>query len=631
MQRHWIFLVLSMGLFVTLAGSLLVSSAPSSKAQSDAFIIVPHHYLTGSTTLPVRQDPVLAESPAEVEYLTNVFLPLVRIDPEDPTTLLPALASSWLASPDGLEYTFNLNTNIVWVSYDPASGVILTHRPIHANDVVYSMYRVCDSRENSTYAVEVIAPVIKGCEQSLSGRNPADVLGVYFQSTSSVKFVLNEPNAAFPYLAALFTLMPLPTESVDSNDVAWGPGTVFWSNGPFVPTEYGWLRNAALPDAISGFSNIDLVTFSDAPTPPDNTETILRPSTGMAWINLDTNRAPLNNVNVRRALSAGIDRAALGEGFAPMHHMAPITVGGGIPDDAVGVGYDVAYAREQLRLAGYPNCEGMPPIVHIDIPPTIISGWQALGCSDDQFVEWTAGSASAPQMVYTLTPYATYTDVDFYINLLGCDTSASEPRCGGVNILNDRARLQQSEIRRYVEYPAMMNVLFGANGYVPAIPLARPIVSVTIAAWLDGPSATNGAATAPRYDYFFVAPETAPSSVYGDGTLIYTGTATGRTTARLATPTFRRDPTPVLPPFDRTVDTDCYLQSLFSYLNVRSSPYGGSPIIRVLGFGDIVRGIAYYTIPNSFRYQWQIEGGGWVRDNLVAETQGCFELLPFNR
>lgn len=632
MQRHWIFLVLSMGLFATLAGVLLASSAPTSRAQTDPFIIVPYQYLTGNTEVPVRQDPVLAETPAEIEYLNNVFLPLVRIDPEDPTIIRSAVAGSWDISEDGLEYTFTLNTDVVWVSYDSASGVVLTHRPVHAYDVIYSMYRVCDSRENSVYAVELFGPIIKGCEQSLNGRNPAELLGVQFVNASTVKFILNEPNAAFLHIAASFALTPLPTESVDSNDIAWGPGTVFWSNGPFVPTEYGWLRNAALPERLGGFSNIDLVTFPDAPTPPADTQTIERPTTGLVWINLDTDRAPLDNVHVRRALSASIDRAAaLGDGFVPLLHMAPLTVGGGLADDTIGTGFDLDFAREQMRLAGYPNCDGMPPIVYTDIPAAIISQWQALGCNADQLIAWTADSGATPQMVYTVTPYATYSDADYYISLLGCDDSTAGSRCGGTSILVDRARNQESTMRRYLEYPSIMRVLFGPAGTMPAIPLARPLQTVTLAAWLEGPHATNGAATAVRYDYFFVAPETAPATVYGDGTLIYTGTATGRTSRGPASPTFRRDPTPVLPPFDRTIADQCYLQSLYSYLNVRSSPYGGSPIIRVLDFGEVVRGIAYYTIPNSFRYQWQIEGGGWVRDNLVAESQGCFEILPFNR
>lgn len=629
MQRHWLFVILSVGFFATMLGAMLAASTIPSAAQED-FIIVSYSDVTGSTDIPTRQDPALAETSAEFTYLANVLMTLVRVDPEDPSRILPGLAATWEISDDQLEYTFSLDTSIAWVSYDPESGVVLTHRNLHALDVVYSMYRVCDSRTNSRFAVEVLGPVIKGCEQSLAGRNPEDVLGVALINNATVRFTLTQPNASFLYLLTSYTTAPIPPESVDSQDVAWGPGTVFWSNGPFIPTPLGWLRNPNYPESKGGFSNIDLVTFPTSPSAPTEVQSIERPTTGLVSIRLDTSRAPLNNVHVRRALYASLDRAAIVEdGFVPINHIAPLPLSGGLADDAVGVGYDLAFARDELQAAGYPNCDGMPPIVHTDIPAAIIDQWLALGCSADQFVGWTDGSTAPPHMAYTVTAQADFNDVESYISLIACEPLRQRP-CSGADILINRARAATSDRQRASLIAPIMNLLFGPTGDVPIIPIARPIDTVTVAAWLEGPIATNGAASPVRLDYFYVAPERAPATVYGDGSLIFTGSAQGRISRGPATPSFLRYPTPVLPPFDRTIADTCYLQSLYSYLNIRSSPYSG-PVIRILDYGEIVQGIAYYTIPNSFRYWWQLEGGGWVRDNWVAETQGCFDVLPFNR
>lgn len=627
MRRHWLIISLTCGFFLTLIGAMLSASAAPSTAQADPFIIVEHHWLSGNDFIPLRQDPALAETPAEFEYLANVFMPLRRVNPENPSESLPGVLDIYSVSDDGLVYNFNVNTDIQWVSYDAVSGVVVTNRSVSGFDVFYSLVRVCDSPNNSALAVDIVGPTIDGCELGIAGRNPARVLDIQPRS-NSIQITLSEPNSGFLQMLTLPTLTPIPTESVDANDVAWGPGTVFWTSGPFIPTEFGWLRNPTLPTDVSGFSNIDLVLLSENRATPPDPIAIDRPSTGMIWLDIDLQSVPLNNVHVRRALSAAIDRDAIfTDGFVPMTHIAPSPLFGGLIDDEIGVGFDLNYAREELAFAGYPNCTGMPSIRYAGVPAEIIDAWLALGCSSDQFIEWTPSVSAAPELFYTAFDSAAYNDVDYYLQLLRCDDNNPLQRaCTVADILIERGRATNLQFRRSNGIPAIMDTFFGPSGEMPVIPLARRLDTITVPSWLEGPFNTNGVSTGVRYDNYFAAPETAPDTIYGDGSAIYTGTVQGRRFGN-ATPLVVRDPTPVLPPFDRDAPT-CQLQALYR-VNVRTSPYGG-PVIRQLEFGEIVNGIALYSYPNTFRYFWQIEGGGWVRDNLVAESQPCFDL-PFNQ
>lgn len=82
-------------------------------------------------------DDVISLDPAEAFELTtaevtaNSYSLLVRLNPDDPTTIMPDLAESWTVSDDGLTYTFTLKPGLVF-----ASG-----NPITAEDVAFSFER----------------------------------------------------------------------------------------------------------------------------------------------------------------------------------------------------------------------------------------------------------------------------------------------------------------------------------------------------------------------------------------------------------------------------------------------------------------------------------------------------------
>ena len=63
--------------------------------------------------------------------------------------LLPMLATEWEASDDGLEYTFHLRPDAVWVTYSAPADNVAVQRPVTAQDVVYGLRRTLSLRSDS--------------------------------------------------------------------------------------------------------------------------------------------------------------------------------------------------------------------------------------------------------------------------------------------------------------------------------------------------------------------------------------------------------------------------------------------------------------------------------------------------
>jgi oligopeptide transport system substrate-binding protein len=84
---------------------------------------------------------------------------------------------------------------------------------------------------------------------------------------------------------------------------------------------------------------------------------------------MNVNKPPFNNVLVRKAFSAAVDKqglinAKLGGVQRPALTFIPPGVLGYVDGQTQGVGipYDVAQARQWLAQAGYPNGRGLPPV-----------------------------------------------------------------------------------------------------------------------------------------------------------------------------------------------------------------------------------------------------------------------------
>ncbi|MDW8318590.1 MAG: peptide ABC transporter substrate-binding protein [Anaerolineae bacterium] len=372
-------------------------------------------------TEPLSIDPSLVIDNAGVDVVENLFLGLTGFDAEG--NVEPELAAGWSASEDGLTWTFTLRNDVRWVRYTPSAGVVPLE-PVTADDIVFAVRRTCDPRTGSDYAF--VNYIIAGC-QRLHKADPAAlsaealqtlVEGVAVKALDeyTVQFTLEAPAGYFPAIAGLWVNRPQHRPTVEQYGARWTEPGYIVTNGPYVLA--GWfhgdhmslLRNPLWPgwsQAPGNIERVELAMWSDdtdafARYREGELDSVTVPPTALAQVREDPTlsqeltifpmpcteyygfthtRPPMDNVLVRRALSAAIDRVALveqvtGGGEIPANTFAPPTVFGSaagdptiapwaLPETHGGWGYAqaLAQARAWLAEAGFPNGAGFPPLV----------------------------------------------------------------------------------------------------------------------------------------------------------------------------------------------------------------------------------------------------------------------------
>jgi len=93
---------------------------------------VSNHMVVGYGSKPMTLDPARAMMVADEELLMNVYEPLIFYDEEKTDQFVPRLATSWMISPDGLTYTFNIRQGVKFHN----------NEILKPEDVEYSLERI---------------------------------------------------------------------------------------------------------------------------------------------------------------------------------------------------------------------------------------------------------------------------------------------------------------------------------------------------------------------------------------------------------------------------------------------------------------------------------------------------------
>lgn len=385
---------------------------------------------------PNSIDPSLAADAASFEVVRNLFTTLTRVDSSG--IVLPELATSWSVSPDGRTYTFVLRSDASWVRYHPATGTTTMIGPVTAQDVAYAVRRACDPRTGSDYVY--VDYIIAGCQDlntaDLSNLTPAqiqaliDAVGVEAPNANTVRFRLHSKAPYFPAIAGMWVNAPLPQAAIGQYGNQWTESGNIVTNGPYVLTEWqhddylSLLRNPAFRSGQT--ANIENVRvwmhdsgYGLAYYQADELDTLVQPQpiTGSAelvrelhiapnpctyYYGFTTTKPPLNNVLVRKALSAAIDRTQFSRWVwnytEPANSFAPPGIFGttafdtaiahwALPESRGGTGYTAALhqARQWLAQAGYPGGAGFPTIrlmyntseTHARIARAVVDNWRS--------------------------------------------------------------------------------------------------------------------------------------------------------------------------------------------------------------------------------------------------------------
>ena len=335
---------------------------------------------------PESLDPALIQGVPEHRIYETIFEGLVAIHPET-ALAIPGVAESWTISDDMTQYTFKLRKDAVW-----SDGV-----PITADDVVYSWLRILDPATAGPYAW-FPCMFLAGAQDFNDGTAGPEAVGIRALDDHTFQMDLIGP---LPYtLDALthYSFAIVPKHAIEKYGAAWTDPANFVGNGPFVlsdrvaqtsitavKSETYWDKdNVVLDKVIFYSSDSDTTNYNmylngelDWATnvPPDQLKAAemrddfqKAPQLATYYYVFQNEKAPINNVLVRKALALAVDRTALVEG---------VTKAGQIP--AWGIvtpmaGYEalpfpfedqdeaIAEAQKLLSDAGYPNGAGFPTI-----------------------------------------------------------------------------------------------------------------------------------------------------------------------------------------------------------------------------------------------------------------------------
>lgn len=628
-------------LALTLSLLLLTAAAYAQEDADEPPPTEPIALRLAAPNFPATFDPLQVRAEADAQIVTNLFTGLTRINPETAQPE-PALARNWAISLDGLTWTFSLRDDVPWVAYDAASGAFSAVRPVDAQDVVYSVQRLCSSADAGYYAVQVFGPRIAGCAEGQAAGD-GTLAQVSAPDATTVSITLAAPVPYFDALAALWTLYPLPRETVEGFPATWTtPGTLP-SSGAFVLTQaapndrFTLLANPLLPADLRYGGNVERVDYTrttdvraayrffedgladraavpaalqaEITADPQFDGTLLEiTDLSVYYIGFMTDLPPFDDVHLRRAFSAVVDRDRFladvrgGRGL-PMIHLTPPDVAYGPPRDlGSSVGFDPDYAREQLALSAYPDCEGLPPVRIVTYSGA--DGWAGflvesaaaeLGCDETAFqierlpfadlqaaIDPAAPAESRPN-AYTFGWGPDYNDASSFTDLLACGPGNRFLRaCSSADELIQTAGTSADPEARAATYQALEAAFFGAEGEFPLIPLFQLTSSVAVKPWLSGPFETDLRFGGTHYDAYTVDAE-------ARGALI-----------------------------------NCTL-TIPAEVNLRGGPGTNFNRVGSLPAGTDVQAIAQQRGTDGFTW-WYLESLNWVREDVVEESGNCTAL-----
>ncbi len=305
---------------------------------------------------PDTLDPQVTAATAAFQVSKSIYDTLLEVDRDG--NLVPALATSYEVSDDGLTYTFQL-----------AEATFHDGTTFGPDDVVATLDRI--------RAEETASP---------KGNEFAAIVSVEPQGESAVKLTLSEPQPALLASLASGWGAMLPNEKLaEGHDFGNAPvGT-----GPF--RFVGWTRDNALtldanPDYYQGapqlervvirfvtdsavqlqglltgeFDVIDTVAAADRPAVESNPGlTLVREPSGLVLVaGLNTRRDYLSDARVRRALNLGVDTATVMEvAYAGGTQVGTFMEAGSpwYPESVEPFPYDPEAARALLEEAGVPQ------------------------------------------------------------------------------------------------------------------------------------------------------------------------------------------------------------------------------------------------------------------------------------
>ena len=366
---------------------------------------------------PETLNPALNNAVDGGNMLITLFETLLIIDQDN--KVQPGQAEKYEVSDDGLTWTFTMRDGLKW-----SDG-----SELNAKDFEYTFKRLADVKLAAPYAETVIG-MIDGYKDAIGNPNkkgkttttpdPEKLNVKASDDGKTLTIKLSYPCSYFDKIVAFGTMSPVQKATVEANGDAWAtePET-YICNGPYTIEQWtpgerivckknenyvgGWdsskivtehLNFLLLEDAsasYAAYTSGQAQMIKDVPTEEipglkkaeDGGDFYVDTILGTYYLNMNLNKEPFNNVNVRKALNLAIDRDYIANTimqgtYSPAYNfMGPGVVDseGMFFDNAVADNNGETYiskdyeanleeAKKALAEAGYPDGKGFPTITY---------------------------------------------------------------------------------------------------------------------------------------------------------------------------------------------------------------------------------------------------------------------------
>ncbi|WP_304219108.1 peptide ABC transporter substrate-binding protein, partial [Phenylobacterium aquaticum] len=177
----------------------------------------------GNNAEAASLDPQKANLVDEATIISDLIVGLTTDAPDG--SPVPALATGWETSADGLVWTFHLR-DAVW-----SDGV-----PVTADDFVYAYRRILDPQTASIYAY--LLYILKNGQALNEGKASPDALGVRALDAHTLQLTLEHPAPYLPEIAKHQSFFPVPKHAVEKWGDAWIQPAHFVGDGPYSLVEW---------------------------------------------------------------------------------------------------------------------------------------------------------------------------------------------------------------------------------------------------------------------------------------------------------------------------------------------------------------------------------------------------------
>ncbi len=366
---------------------------------------------------PETLDPALNSAVDGGNMLITLFETLLIIDENN--QVQPGQAESYTVSNDGLVWTFTMRDGLKW-----SDGTDL-----NAKDFEYTFKRVADVKVAAPYG-ETVVGMIAGYADAIGnpdkdGKTTTEpdidkLQVVASEDGKTLTVTLAYPCSYFDKIVAFGTMSPVQKKTVEENGDSWAtkPET-YVCNGPYMIEKWvsnerivckknpyykgGWDSNKIVTEHLNfllledssasyaAYTSGTAQMIKDVPTEEipslkkaqDGGDFYVDTILGTYYLNMNTQKAPFNNVLVRKALNLAIDREYVANTimqgtYSPAYNF----VGPGIVDNE-GMFFDnsvaanggntyiskdyeanLEEAKKALAEAGYPEGKNFPTITY---------------------------------------------------------------------------------------------------------------------------------------------------------------------------------------------------------------------------------------------------------------------------